>query len=501
LGPNPFFEVSIALKISEKNLAPLSFFTMNAMSQMSWPLLSKYLDVIIDSFPADRMLAVFFSREGDVALEKSKKIEWGSDQDVSNAIISRALRARQPVMMNEGRAEGGGDHPLSESVPAGAPAAKSVLCLPIVLEGPPAGVIYFEKQGNGHYSRDHMEWLAALSGPIHFVLRRIINGDQCGRPGSPPPNQTILGGHWMFDRIRTLIDRVKDSDAPVFISGESGTGKELVARTIHESGQRKKGKFVAVNCGAIPDNLLESELFGCVRGAFTGAVRDRAGLIEEANGGTFFLDEVGDLTLHLQAKLLRVLQEKEIRRVGENRVRPVDARFISATNKDLEKEIRGGAFREDLLYRLKIIAIEIPPLRERREDILLFLNHFLDRYSGEMKRERPYFSPRALELLLGYPWPGNVRELQNEVQKCLIYAGEGNLIREEFLSAKINPQVERYAPSSALFTKAKADFEKRFLREALSRCGYHRARTAAEIGLTRQGLFKLMRKHGIEPPA
>jgi transcriptional regulator with PAS, ATPase and Fis domain len=299
-------------------------------------------------------------------------------------------------------------------------------------------------------------------------------------------------------RVRAMIDKVRATDAPVFISGESGTGKELAAKTIHDSGHRRTGPFVAVNCAAIPEALLESELFGHARGSFTGAVRDKAGLVEEASGGTFFLDEIGDLPMALQAKLLRVLEEKKIRRVGETRPRAVDVRFVSATNKDLDREVERGRFRQDLFYRLKIIVIELPPLRERPDDTLLLLNHFLDEFSRSMGRPRPYLSPVALEMLLRYPWPGNVRELQNEVQRCLVMADGSPLILEEYLSPKINPAGEAYSDASRRFSEAKADFEKRFLREALIRCRYHRTRTAAEVGLTRQGLFKLLKKYGID---
>ena len=307
----------------------------------------------------------------------------------------------------------------------------------------------------------------------------------------------MIGESREFCAIRTLIDKVKDIDTPVFIYGESGTGKELVARSIHDRGTRRASAFIALNCAAIPDQLLESELFGHARGAFTGALRDKAGLLEEARGGTFFLDEIGDLSLPLQAKLLRLLQEKEIRRVGETRTRRVDVRFISATNKDLEKEIRLGAFRMDLYYRLRILTIEVPPLRERRNDILLLINHFVEKFGREMGRDRSFVSPRALEILADYKWPGNIRELQNEIQRGLIIAGEDRLIREEHLSSQVNPNPQPSSPVTYDYFAAKAEFEKRFLRQALLRFGHNKARTATEIGLTRQGLFKLLKKHNL----
>jgi len=317
-------------------------------------------------------------------------------------------------------------------------------------------------------------------------------------------NGLLIGRSPSILRVIELVDRVKDLDAPVLITGESGTGKELVARAIHFRGARRMSPFIAVNGGAIPDHLLESELFGHARGSFTGALRDKPGLIEEAAGGTFFLDEVGDLGPPLQAKLLRVLQDKEIRRVGENRMRVVDVRFISATHKDLEREIGQGTFREDLFYRLRIVTIDIPPLRERREDIELLVDHFTKRYGAELKGGRFVFSAQALELFHGYSWPGNVRELQNEIQRCLILCGEERIVRPEHLSPRVlvsDGEVVSPGTSAAAadnFFEAKAEFVKRFLRQALLRCDYNKARTAEEIGLSRQALFKLMKKHKIQ---
>ncbi len=314
----------------------------------------------------------------------------------------------------------------------------------------------------------------------------------------PYPEASLIGKSEAFNRIQNLIARVKDLDAPVFISGESGTGKELIARAIHSRGIRCRGRFVAVNCGAIPEQLLESELFGYARGAFTGALRDKVGLIEEADAGTFFLDEVGDLSLQLQAKLLRLLQEKEIRRIGENRVRSVDTRFISATNKDIEKEVESGRFREDLDYRLRIITIEIPPLRERKDDLIVLMEYFIEKYSREIRGQRISFSSRVQELFLNYQWPGNIRELQNEIQRCIILSGEERVVREEHVSTKINPRPEPIPVSPYNFFEAKAEFVRSFLSQALLRANFNRARAAEEIGLSRQGLFKLMKKYKIE---
>jgi transcriptional regulator with PAS, ATPase and Fis domain len=308
----------------------------------------------------------------------------------------------------------------------------------------------------------------------------------------------IIGCSQAVRRIRSLVRKVAEGEVPVLIQGESGTGKELVARAVHEMGRWTSGRFVAVNGGAIPETLLESELFGHGRGAFTGAWREKPGLIEEAAGGTFFLDEVSDLSLNLQAKLLRLLQEKEFRRVGENRLRRAEVRFIGASNKDLAAEMREGRFRQDLYYRLAVVQITLAPLRERAEDIPLLIDYFLSLHSLEMGREAASFTESARQRLLAHPWPGNVRELSNEIQRCLVLAPPGGPIGEECLSDRIRLSGEKKAGGEPLgYFEARADFEKRFLHQALSRYGFNKTRTAEQIGLSRQGLFKLLRRHNI----
>lgn len=460
---------------------------------LSYSLLPKLLDLIMGEIPSSRIMVLLMNNMNQVVFKESREIAQSESNEINTEIIKKALEERQPIIISDFKT----DSVLLNS----GNNLKNVLCLPLIIENKPAGAIYLErKDGLGPFTRENLEFVIAISKPINLILKNREEFQEIGER-SVDLAKPFLGGQsktWRY--ILNLIDRVKNSYAPVFISGESGTGKELVAKAIHENGTRRNGEFVAVNCGAIPEFLLESELFGHVKGAFSGAVKDKPGLIEEADGGTFFLDEIGDLSLHLQAKLLRLLQEKEIRRIGENKPRLINVRFISATNKNIEKEIERENFREDLYYRLKIIAIELPPLRERREDLLFFLNHFLDKYCTEMNRERAYFSPRALELLVNYSWPGNIRELQNEIQRCLVFAGEDDFIKEEYLSLKINPHRECFTASCYGFFQARAEFEKRFLNQALARWNSNRARTAEEIGLSRQGLFKLIKKHDINVP-
>ena len=246
----------------------------------------------------------------------------------------------------------------------------------------------------------------------------------------------IIGRSPRMQEVFSLIERVAKTTSTVLISGESGTGKELIARAVHYSGPRSQQHFLSINCGAMPENLLESELFGHERGAFTGAVREKKGLFQEAEQGTLFLDEIGEMTPPMQVKLLRVLQDKKIRRVGGNREDPVDVRIIAATNRDLQERIGTGEFREDLYYRINVIPISLPPLRERREDIEPLVDFFLKKFSDELGLDHKPVSKRALELLQSYHWPGNVRQLENTVERALTL-GTG----KELTSDDLPPQV------------------------------------------------------------
>lgn len=443
--------------------------------------LGKILDVIMQEIPSQLGAILRVDRKNRIIDKEMRPVPEAGEKKLRVDIIRDVIENGHPLIIS--------DQSLGSS--------DNILCLPLVDNGNSIGSIYLLRGDvGGIYSNRDIEVLAAFARPINLILKRSshVKGSSKAIGLNPP---CFVGKSQDFFRVLHFIDCVKNNNVPVFISGESGTGKEVVARAIHNSGSRKTHKFIAINCGAIPDHLLESELFGYARGAFTGAVKEKSGLIEEANQGTFLLDEIGDLSPHLQAKLLRVIQEKEIRRIGENRMRLVDVRFISATNKDIEKEICEGRFREDLYYRLNIVSVALSPLRKRREDILSLVSYLVEKYCRELKRERVYFSPGALQLLLGYSWPGNVRELQNEIQRCLILCGEKNLIGEEFLSQKMHKKNKETYVHLYDYFHAKAEFEKRFLNEALARSDYNRTRTADEIGLSRQGLFKLMKKHGI----
>jgi two-component system NtrC family response regulator len=306
----------------------------------------------------------------------------------------------------------------------------------------------------------------------------------------------MVGISDVMQDVFEVVRRVAPTEASVLITGESGTGKELIARAIHQGGERSKEPFVAINCAAIPVNLLESELFGHVRGAFTGAVRDSIGKFEQADGGTLFLDEVGELPLELQPKLLRVLQEMEIEPLG-GKVRSVNVRIIAATNQDVETALQEGRFREDLYYRLAVIPVELPPLRKRVEDVPLLVKHFLTRFSAGAPVD---ISEEALEAMMAYPWPGNVRELQNAVERMVVL-NRGEKLELHHLPKKIvssrpttrNQVVE--LPPDGYSLEA---IEKEAVVQALDFNGWNQTRAAAFLKIPRHTLIYRMEKYGIK---
>jgi transcriptional regulator with GAF, ATPase, and Fis domain len=304
----------------------------------------------------------------------------------------------------------------------------------------------------------------------------------------------IVGRASAMQKVFQLLDRITDSDVPVLIQGESGTGKELVAHAIHFNGPRKKRRFVSENCAAIPETLLESELFGHVRGAFTGAVKDKTGLFEEANGGTLFLDEIGDMPLDMQKKLLRALQEGEIRRVGGKSTTKVDVRIISASNRDLRQMLRDDQFREDLFYRLNVVTVYLPPLRERRDDIPLLVDHFLGVIAAETRSQKAEISPPALALLMAYDWPGNVRELENEVRRAVALAVEGVGIGPDELSPEVRGDGSDRAasyigrPLKDVVKEATEEVERVAIQAALEMHGWNKVKTSAALGISRPTL-------------
>jgi two-component system response regulator AtoC len=302
--------------------------------------------------------------------------------------------------------------------------------------------------------------------------------------------------------IFALIRKISDFKTTVLILGESGTGKELIARALHNNSMRKDAPFVAVNCGAIPHTLLESELFGHVKGAFTDASTDKCGLFEQAHGGTLFLDEIGEMPLLLQVKLLRVLQDEEIRPLGSSTVRKVDVRVISATSKDLEQEIVEGRFREDLYFRLNVLGIILPPLRDRSEDISPLVDHFLAKYGDLFGKRGVRLSQDALRALVGYHWPGNVRELENSIERGILLC-EGDLLDVDSLPDKLREKSNRGAfagipPDSLSIKKAEEILERELIRKALEKTGGNRTHAARLLEISHRSLLYKLKEYVME---
>ena len=323
--------------------------------------------------------------------------------------------------------------------------------------------------------------------------------------------ENIIGKSGAMLEVFRLLEKVCNSDSTVLINGESGTGKELVARAIHYNGPRKDKPFVVQNCSAFNDNLLESALFGHVKGSFTGALRDKKGLFEVADNGTFFLDEVGDMSAALQVKLLRVLQEGTFTPVGGNATREVNVRVIAATHKDLGEMVKKGEFREDLFYRINVIRIQVPPLRDRKDDLPVLLDHFLRKHRREGQRARG-LAPDAMAILQGYHWPGNIRELENEIERLLVLGGELDVIPGDLISSRIRDAV---APSGAGFggaslarsaaalagklNDAVETLEREMIGQGLQRTRGNKSRLARELGISRSNLILKIQKYALEP--
>lgn len=357
--------------------------------------------------------------------------------------------------------------------------------------------------GSGHQTcLFRLEAPSSRLGALRATLLEVSRA-RAARPAPVSSIATLTSERWLrlgmvaasstMSKVLEAAVRVAKVDATVLLTGESGTGKERLAELIHSSSDRAKGPFVAVNCGAVTETLLESELFGHARGAFTGATADRPGYFEAAGGGTLFLDEVGEVSPAMQVKLLRVLQEREVRRVGENRERPVDVRVIAATNRDLEQGLRDGSFREDLYYRLKVLDLHVPPLRMRREDVLPLARLFLRTMSQRMKRAVTGFSPQAADQLVRYQWPGNVRELENCVERAVAFAS-GERIGVEELPEAVREAVPEPALSGAP-VRPLATIEREYILAVLARAGGNQTRAAAELGIGTVTLYRKLKAY------
>ena len=382
------------------------------------------------------------------------------------------------------------------------------LCLLLTVWSHPVGVLYLDHPTRACRFPDKFSaFYAALADQIAFILEnarrysllQMENEKLRQRVKGEMEFSAILGDSPPMRRMKQMLEKVIPSPASVLIIGESGTGKELIARALHFEGPRRDRGFVAENCAALPESLLESELFGHARGAYTGAAQEKQGLFEAADGGTLFLDEIADTSPAVQAKLLRVLESGEIRRLGENDTRQVEVRIVAATSRDLLEEVEAGRFRAELYYRLSVLTVNLPPLRERREDISLLTRHFLNDYARRTGKTLPGFSPEVMTVMRRYQWPGNVRQLRNEVERMAALVDEGmeisfELLSDELMGIQVAPAVIQ---EDEALPQALERIKRTMIEKALEACEGNRTRAAEKLGISRPNLQKTMKRLGV----
>jgi len=452
-------------------------------------LLNTTLKLAVEMMQADR--GVILLDEGgrleELASFDSTADSPDSDIDYSSSSVDMVMKSGTPILTHDALADprfGDAESIIMHQI-------TSIICTPMYLEDQVIGVIYLDSRHNRQrFTEGNLDFvhtfakMAAIA--VDYARRNKMLHIEKQRLQSELEFslKDIVGKSPKMSEIFKLIHRIVNSDISVLLEGESGTGKELVARALHYNGPRRDKPFVAQFCGNLAESLLESELFGHKKGSFTGAIADKMGLFEVADGGSFFLDEIADISPTIQTKLLRVLQEGEIRRVGDTVSRKVDVRIISATNKSLREEVEAGKFREDLYYRLNVITINLPPLRERIGDIPLLVNHYLRKFAETNKMSSKKISPRAMEVLANYHWPGNVRELLNTIERAMILSDD-DVIKVDDLFI---PEAEKLATGR----KSLKEHEKDYVLKTLEDCGNNKTKTAEMLGVSLRWLhYKL----------
>jgi Nif-specific regulatory protein len=480
-------------------------------------VLIKIVDAVIRITEGNRgVLMLKDGKTGELApvIARSREGKSMSPEsiDLSVSVVRKAAEEGEPVFVSNTSEE----DDLKDQASIIGLNILTVICIPLKFEENLVGVIYSDSDSiSERFSRSDLSLLNAFGAQAAVAIGNAKRHGELESVSQTLETQNVslreeLAGRYEFSgmigrsrsmqQIFDVIRKVAPLSTTVLIQGETGTGKELIAKAIHYNGTRKARPIVSINCGALPRDILESELFGYKKGAFTGADQDRAGLFEAASGGTILLDEIGEMSMDLQVKLLRVLQEGEVRRLGEDFSRSVDVRVISATNRDLAAEVEAGNFRRDLFYRLNVVPIYIPPLRERQEDILPLAEHFLGKFSEEMKKSKPALSREAKERLLQYEWMGNVRELENAIERALALAeGKGVLESEQFDHLSKRPMVAGYDESEDSLKGTLFTCEKEIIRKMLITHSWNVSRTADSLKISRQQLYSKMRKYKLTP--
>ena len=484
-----------------RSLAKLQEFSERLMGTGSADkLFDSMLEAVLEVTGAEKGFVMVLEEQAEgstkpvVRATRHARGEWttGVEAALSDTIVARVLETGKPLIVTDAQADAA--FARSESVVA--LKLSSVMCAPLRYQGQTTGVIYVgNDRVKGLFQRAQLEMLSVFAAQASLLVQnallvqslredkaRLSNDLQNARFGE------LIGSCASMLEVFRKLQRVATTDITVLITGETGTGKELIARETHRRSTRANGPFVVINCGAIPENLIESELFGHPRGAFTGAVQSRAGKFQLADKGTLFLDEVGELPLAMQVKLLRAIQERVVTRVGESRGEPVDIRIVAATNRVLEDEIKAGRFREDLYYRLNVVNLYLPPLRERGDDVLIIAKALLSKHGPELNAKVNGFTPAALATIRRHEWRGNIRQLENRIRRALVLC-DRNLLGPDDLD--MGAQSE--GPILPL-EKAKEEFQRRYVLEALERNGGNRTQTARDLGVDPRTIFRYLEK-------
>ena len=510
-------DLSVQLANSQRRVNKLEMLAriiqaMNSTLNLN-ELLSNIVDSTIELADMDRGFLMLENKAGELQFRiarNSRQQNLGeNDFEVSHTIIGEAAEKGKPLFISD--VHKNGRYKDQESVLD--LQLKTAVCLPLILDEQVIGVIYTDASRLSiEIEKEDMPIFSAFAAQAAIAIENArLHGEVIlARENLARENlelkavlsekyefSGIIGKSKPMHEIFSTIRKISPFDTTVLIAGATGTGKELIARAIHFNGPRKTGQMVTINCGAMSPELLESELFGHKKGSFTGAINDKPGLFETASGGTLFLDEIGDMPLPLQVKLLRVLQEGEIRRVGENIVRNVDVRVIAATNRDLSEDIKTGRFRQDLFYRLNVVPITIPPLNERREDILPLTLHFLEKYTSKMDKGDIKIEPDAMKIILTNPWPGNVRELENTIERALALCGESKTLSIVHFPQLDQGGVPGVADTGSSLKEKLRMVEKQIIKEALEESGGKVTKAAGQLSVTRQHLHNKIKQYGL----
>jgi transcriptional regulator with GAF, ATPase, and Fis domain len=453
--------------------------------------LARLLDSIVEVVKADKGFVLLVTETGPsviAARNLHKENIANAVERLSDSIVSRVLKERAPLIVSDALHDP--QFNASESVVNLKLA--SVMCVPLIVRGELTGAVYVGNDRLTNLFTEHeLVLMTSFCSTAALLLEFARQLDELRAEAAELVSRLeeqaygeIIGSAEAMRDIFRKIEKLAGTDISVLVTGETGTGKELIAREIHHRSARKAGPFVAINCGAIPENLLESELFGHAKGAFTGAVATRPGRFQAASGGTLFLDEIGEMPPALQVKLLRALQDRAVTKVGETRPEPIDIRVVAATNKDLETEMKSGRFREDLFYRINVVHLHLPPLRDRGEDAVMLAKYFLRRATRELNTKVKDFNRAALNAIRHFRWPGNIRQLENRIKKAVVLA-DGAYITPDDLDLKPE-QLDPILP----LAQAQEEWRKRYINEVLDRNNGNRTKTAKDLGVDPRTIFR-----------